>query len=77
MAAVAVLSGLLYLHHKIDKGGYDRCQAEYVVAQEKANAEVKTKKRKIKHEVQSMDRDRIVSELCKRQWVRGNTGCPK
>ncbi len=73
--AATIVGGYFYLERSIRKDERAACVAEHEAALIAKNEQIKTVKRTVKHETQSLDRDAIVAELCKRQWVRGGTGC--
>lgn len=73
---IAAFGGFKYYGHIKYKEGYDTAIREVQEKQEKANEEVRTRKKVIHHETQNLDRAGIVKQLCNGKWVRDAQDCP-
>lgn len=78
LAAVAGVSGFKGYQSgvKFTKADWNADIAARTAAQEKANKEIITYRKKVKHENQSRDHDALVRNGCKRGWVRDFENCP-
>jgi hypothetical protein len=58
--------------------GYNQAMQEVKIAQDAEVDKIRESKRRIKHEIQSMDRAAIVKQLCDSGWVRRESiqNCP-
>lgn len=72
----ALAASLIYMRHAAYNDGERACTAKYEQAVAKADEEIKTRKKVIRHETQNLDRDGLIVELCRHGWVRDTENCP-